>query len=120
LVAPAGVSAQSQLDTAQAQAFLGNWTFAFQSDQGPFQMGLNISDAGGKVAAQSTSDLGNVDITNITRADASLVLSYNMDAQGQSIPVSLRLTPNGEQLQANMDFAGGAFVVSGTGTKAAN
>jgi hypothetical protein len=118
LAVPAGARAQaSQLDVAEAQAFLGSWTLAFQSEMGPFEMGLNIRDVQGKVAAQVTSELGNLDITTISRAEDSLVLSYTMEAQGQSFPVSMTLKPNGEQLQASMDFAGGTFMVSGTGTK---
>jgi hypothetical protein len=120
LAAPSSASAQSQLDTSEAQTFLGNWTLAFESEMGPFQVGLNIRDAEGKVAAQVVSEMGNVEITTITRSEDSLVLSYTMEAQGQSLPVSMSLKPDGEQLQASMNFAEGAFMVNGTATKAAN
>jgi len=120
LAIPSWASAQSQLDVSQAQLFLGSWTLAFESEMGPFQVGLNIRDVEGKVAAQIMSDLGNVEITTIARAEDNLVLSYTMDAQGQSLPVSLTLKPAGEQLQASMDFAAGAFMVSGTATKSPN
>jgi hypothetical protein len=117
---PSEATAQSQLDISQAQPFLGSWTLAFESEMGPFQVGLNLRDVEGKVAAQLTSDLGNVEIITVARAEDNLVLSYTMEAQGQALPVSMTLKPAGEQLHASMDFAGGAFMVNGLATKAPN
>lgn len=120
LASPQAATAQSELDTAEAQAFLGNWAVAFQTEMGPFEFGLNITDADGKVAAQMMSELGNIDITTITRSGESLVMSYDMDAQGQIVPVTMNLQPNDAGLRANMDIAGGAFSAMGNATRADN
>lgn len=116
--APTGASAQSALDTAQAESFLGNWTVDFQTDMGPFQFALALRDADGKVAGRMESELGSLDITDISRSGERLVMAYTMDAQGQSVPVSLSFQPNGETMQATMDVAGGMFLATGTATRA--
>jgi hypothetical protein len=116
---PLAVSAQSELDVAEAQAFLGNWSLDVQTDMGPFSFDLDIADQGGKVAASMGSpDLGGMqEITDITRSDDDLVLRYQMDAQGQMVPVAVTLTPTDEGLDASLDFADGMFMASGKGTK---
>jgi len=114
---PASVSAQSELDTSEAQQFLGDWTIALQTDMGPMDFGLSVSDAEGRVAAQVQSPMGNVDVSSISRSGDNLVLNYSMNAQGQDIPVSMTLRPDGDNMRASMDFAGGMFVATGTATK---
>ncbi len=49
-------AAASDLDVAEASAFVGDWTLAMNSDQGPLDMSLSVKDVGGKVAAQISSD----------------------------------------------------------------
>lgn len=117
LAAPSGASAQSQLPTAEAQQFLGEWNLALQTDMGPFEFGLTVRDADGRVAAQVRSDLGNMDVNTIRRSGDNLVFEYAMDAQGQSIPVSMTLRPDGDAMRATMDFAGGLFTASGNATR---
>ncbi len=114
---PFAASAQSQLPTSEAQSFLGSWTLAMQSDMGPVEFGLNLRDADGRVAAQMQSPMGNVDITNVRRSGDNLVLEYSMDMQGQSLPISLTLRPDGDATRAAMDFAGGMFTLTGTATR---
>ena len=57
-------------------------------------------------------------MTDITRSGEGLVLSYEVDAQGQLIPVSVTLTlgPDGDALTASFDF-GGQFSAVGSGTR---
>jgi len=117
LAAPSGAAAQSQLPTAEAQQFLGSWNLALQTDMGPFEFGLTLRDAGGRVAAQVRSELGNVDVNTLRRSGDNLVLEYAMDAQGQSIPVSMTLRPDGDAMRATMDFAGGLFTANGNATR---
>jgi hypothetical protein len=114
------VSAQSQLDTSQAQAFLGNWVIALVTDMGPMTLHLNILDQGGKVAATFGSpDLGALQpVTDITRSGEELHLSLFVDAQGQSIDVSLALTPDGDGLNVALAAAGGSFTANARATKA--
>lgn len=125
VVSPRAASAQSELDASEASAFMGEWNISFQSDFGPVEFSLELTDQGGKVAAKvglpdfDGSGPGDpVDVTDLRRSGEGLVLSYEFDAQGQLVPVSLTLTPDGEGLTAVFDLAGGAFSLSGTGTRA--
>jgi len=116
---PAAATAQSMLDTSEAKAFLGNWNVALEAEFGAFEMGLNLQDRGGKVAASvGSSQQGMSNVTDITRSGENLVLSYEMDYQGQRLPVTLTLTlgPDGEGFTASFDF--GQFIASGTATPA--
>ena len=116
---PLNASAQSELDASEAEAFIGAWTIALNTDFGAFDMDLKVEDQGGKVAvtigAPTQGSMANV--TDITRAGEGLVLAYEVDAQGQPFPISVTLTRDGEGLTAAFDF-GGQFSASGTGTRA--
>jgi hypothetical protein len=117
---PASASAQSMLDTSEATAFLGNWNIALEAEFGGFDVGLEIEDQGGKVSASVTSGEGGTQsVTDITRSGENVVLSYEMDYQGQLLPVSVTLTPgpDGEGFTADFDF-GGQLSASGAATPA--
>jgi len=115
-ISPLTASAQSELDTSAAGAFMGTWAISFDSPQGTFVLDLVLTDSSGKVAASLGSDLmgGMQDVTDVTLSGADLVLRYDFDAQGQIVPVALFLGPDGA---ATMDFADGAFTMAGQGTK---
>jgi hypothetical protein len=119
LLSPLATSAQSQLDVGQAQAFMGNWVIAIESDFGPFTMNLELTDQGGKVAASIGSpELGGMQsITDISRDGEGLVLAWEMDAQGQIVDATMTLDPNGENLDASFEAAGGQFMADGVGTR---
>jgi hypothetical protein len=116
---PATASAQSSLDTSDAQAFLGSWAASFESPQGELVLDVVITDSSGKVAASIGSDMmgGMQDVTDISRSGDNLVLRYEIDAQGQIAPVALTLAPAGADMNATMDFADGMFVMEGRATK---
>jgi hypothetical protein len=121
-VLPGHTAAQSQLDVAQAQAFLGKWVVSMQTDFGPFQMDLDVADQEGKVAASIGSPEmgGSQPVTDITRSGESLVLKFEADAQGQIIAVAVTLEPNGENLDVWFEVGTGEFSASGVGTRAAS
>ena len=115
---PQAASAQSMLDASEAGAFLGNWVIALDPDFGSFDMDLQVTDQDGKVAISIGSpDQGMADVTDVTRSGESLVLEYEVDAQGQLFPISVTLARDGEGLTADFDF-GGQFSAMGTGTRA--
>jgi hypothetical protein len=120
-VLPLGATAQSSLNTSEATAFLGSWSLSFESPMGELVMDLNVTDQSGKVAASMGSDMlgGMQNVTNITKSGADLVLRYELDAQGQLVPVAVTLTVNGSAITAEMDFADGMFQMSCAGTKKA-
>ena len=47
---PPAASAQSMLDTSEAEAFLGTWDVPLETDFGPIDVEFKIEDQGGKVA----------------------------------------------------------------------
>ena len=120
LLAPMQASAQSQLDVSQAQAFLGNWVIAMDTDFGPMTLNMNIENRDGKVAAAVGSPEmgGTVDVTDITREGEHLVLRYDIDAQGQFIDVQMALEPAGENLTTYIEAAQGQFMTTATATRA--
>jgi len=116
---PVGASAQAGVNTSDAAAFMGSWAISFESPQGTMVMDLIVTDKAGKVAASIGAEMmgGMQDVANITKSGADLVLRYEVDAQGQMVPVAVTLTLNGAALDAAMDFADGMFVMDGTGAK---
>ncbi len=120
MAAPA--SAQSQLDTTQAQGFLGNWVIALVTDMGNMTLQLNIVDQGGKVAATFGDPAAGVmaNITDITRAGEEIHMNLMVDAQGQSIDVALQLARDGDGLNVDVNAMGGAFAASAKATRAAS
>lgn len=119
-LAPALAAAQSQLDVSEAQAFMGSWIVTMDSDFGTFQMDLDITDEGGKVAASMGSPEmgGSQPIEDITRSEESLVLRFEANAQGQFFEVSVALTPNGENLDVYFEVGTGEFSAYGVATRA--
>ena len=116
---PSTASAQSQLDTAEAQAFVGSWDLAITSEMGPFNIDLEIADRGGKVAAvMGTPEMGEKEVTDIKRQGETLLLRYEFNQQGQIIPISLTLTPQGEALGAAVNVGDGMLTATGTATRA--
>ena len=108
--------AASDLDITEASAFVGDWTLSMNG--GTLDMRLSVKDVGGKAAAQISSDIAaDQMITKISRSGDKLVLSYESDFEGQAFDVVVTLTPNGDNLDVTIDFAGGQFVMDGTGTK---
>ncbi len=123
VVSPRAASAQSELDASEAGEFLGSWNLSLESDFGPIEFPLELEDQGGKVAANVGSpdpSGGLTEVTDITRSGDDLVLRYDFDAQGQSVLVSLTLTPDDEGLVALFEIGDGAFSAGGTGTRVSN
>jgi hypothetical protein len=119
---PTRASAQSQLDAAQARAFLGDWVLSMQTEMGPMSMTMSIKDQGGKVAASVGSQEmgGTIDVTDVSRDGESLLLKYNIDAQGMMVDVSMKLTPAGSDMETFISAAQGQFTATATATKAAS
>jgi len=113
-------SAQSQLDTSEARAFLGDWVMNLTTDMGPMNLQLNIRDQAGKVGAQfGAPDLGPLaEVTDITKSGEALLMSLFIDAQGQSIDVALSIVPDGDGLNVDLSAAGGSFVTTARATRA--
>ncbi|MEX2583699.1 MAG: hypothetical protein WD766_10520 [Gemmatimonadota bacterium] len=115
--APAA-SAQAPVPASEAQAFLGNWAVALDAQGQTFVLDINIQDAGGNVAAEVSSEMGGAtNVEEISKSGENLVLNYDMEAQGQQVPVEITLTAADEGLDARVDFADGMFQTTGKGTR---
>jgi hypothetical protein len=121
--APPTTAAQSaaQVTAADAAPFIGEWTLDLQSQDGPRTFALVV-----KVEKEKEAVVGEITgtttapqpITDITRSDKSLILRYSFDYQGNPVPTIVSLTPAPEdKMNAQIDFAGGAYIMSGTATK---
>lgn len=118
LIGPSDVAAQSEVDPADAEFFLGSWTLPLQTAQGAFTLLIDIEEVDGSVTAEVGSDMmGSETVDQVSLQEESMRLQYSMNAQGQVVPVELMLTPDGEDLDVDLDFAGGQFAMSGTATK---
>ena len=118
--APAATpAAAGGLTAADAAPFLGDWTIDTQGPNGAMPFALTVKVDGDKVVATLSSDIQPLTtITDIAKSDKSAVLNYNFDYQGSPVPTVLTLTPAADdKLTANFDFASGAYVMTGTGTK---
>ena len=118
---PAAAPAAPAAGTPEnAAAFLGDWTIAAQGPNGPSTFELSIKTDAGKVAAEIASDqMAKQAIATILKTATGLVLKYGFDYQGMAIPAVVTLTPAGDKVGVQIDFADGAYVLEGTATKKA-
>ena len=112
-------AAAAQVKPEDATKFIGGWALGMESPQGNMTMNLTVKDDNGKVAGSITSDLAPEPqvITDVAKAGEALVLKYSLDFQGQAIPAKITLTPDGDKMKVDFDFADGQFVLPGTATK---
>jgi len=125
MLSPLAASAQSELNSSDASAFMGEWLVSLDTDFGAFDMDLSITDQDGKVAVTITSPdpaggaATATEITDVSKSGDDLVLNYELDAQGQLINISVTLATDGDDLAAAFDF-GGQFFADGGATRKAN
>jgi len=118
--APAAAAAPAEATPQTAAPFLGDWTIAAQGPNGPATFELAIKTDAGKVAAEIASDQqAKQAISTILKTATGLVLKYGFDYQGMAIPAVVTLTPTGDKVGVQIDFADGAYVLEGTATKRA-
>ena len=117
LLAPA--TAHAQATAAEAAPFLGDWTLDLQGPNGPATMNLSVKVENDKVVGEIGSDAtGTQKIASISKTDKGLVLNYSFPWEGNPIDAVVSLTPGTEgKTAAQIDFAGGAYTMTGTATK---
>jgi hypothetical protein len=117
LLVPAATFAQA-VTAADAKPFLGSWTLMLETPQGSMPMTVTVKEDAGKVTSEMGSDMMPSTVSSaVAKAGAGLAFTYNMDMQGNAIPVQLTLTPAGEKMNFSLDFAGGQFMLDGQATK---
>ena len=117
LLAPA--TARAQATAADAAPFLGDWTLALQGPNGPASFNLSVKVEDDKVVGEIGSDALPVQkITSISKTDKSLVLNYSFPWEGNAIDAVVSLVPGTDgKTAAQIDFAGGAYTMTGTATR---
>jgi len=117
-----GAQAGSQVTAADAAPFVGEWTLAMQGPNGPGTFELSVKTEKEKVVGEISSDaLPRQAIREISLVKKSLVLSYTFTWEGNPVDAAVSLTPaDGGKMMAQIDFAGGAYVMSGAASKKEN
>jgi hypothetical protein len=117
--APGAAQSAAQVTAADAAPFIGEWTLAVQGPNGPAAFDLTVKVEKDKVVGEiKAPELPAQAITDVTKVDKSLVLRYSFDYQGSAVPTVVSLMPaDGDKTNAQIDFAGGAYLMSGTATK---
>ena len=114
-----GAQAGSQVTAADAAPFVGEWTLALQGPDNPGTFALSVTVDQEKVTAEISSDaLPRQAIRDISLLNKSLILSYTFTWEGNPVDAVVSLTPaDGGKMTAQIDFAGGAYVMSGTAAR---
>ena len=117
--AASAVTQSGQINAADAAPFVGVWTLTLDGPNGPATFELTVKVEQDKVAGEiKSTELPAQAITDIAKVDKSLVLRYSFDYQGNQVPTVVSLTPAEEgKTKAQIDFAGGAYVMSGSAAK---
>jgi hypothetical protein len=114
---PAAGSAD-QVTAADAAPFIGEWTLALQSQDGPQEADLAVKVEQDNVVGEIVLGGMTHSITDVTKSGKSLVLRYAFDYQGNPVETVVSLTPAPEgKMAAQIDFAGGAYIMSGAATR---
>ena len=109
--------AQEEASSLNAsEAFMGSWVLSMETPRGTNEQNLSITNVDGKVVAELSGGRGSsVTINDISKSDESLVLKFERSFRGNSRPVVLTLSLDGETLNVNQDM--GQFNMSGTGKR---
>ena len=115
----AAAQAAGQVTAADAAPFVGDWTLALQGPNGPGTFELFVKVEKEKVSAEISSELlPRQAIREISLVNKSLVLGYAFTWEGSPVEAAVSLTPaDGGKMTAQIDFAGGAYVMTGTASK---
>ena len=112
----------AQITAADAAPFLGDWILELQGPNGPGTFDLNLKVEKDKVVGRiATPTLDTQAITDITKNGDNLVLRYDFTYEGSPVDAAVYLMPAPQgkdgKLKAQIDFAGGAYVMTGTAAK---
>lgn len=115
----ASQQAPVQATPAEVQPFLGTWTLDLKGPDQPATFALLVKLDKEKVVGEITGPTGPTHpITDVTKSDKSLVLRYAFDYEGNRVDTAVTLTPADDgKTTAEIDFAGGAYIMSGVATK---
>ena len=113
------MQAAAQVTTVDAAPFLGDWTLTLQGPNGPGSFDLSVKVDKEKVVGEiANAQMATLPITDISKADKTLVLRYTFTWENNPVDAAVSLTPAADgKVAAQIDFAGGAYTMAGTAAK---
>ena len=104
---------------ADLAPFVGDWTLTLSGPNGPASMELSVKTEKDKPAADLTSEaMPKQAITDFSMVDKALVMGYSFTWEGNAVSAVISMTPAADgPMKAQIDFAGGAYVMTGTAAK---
>ena len=114
-----GYAAPAQATAADAAPFLGDWTLDMQGPNGPGTFNLSLKVESDKVVGEVSNDATPTQkIASVSKTAKGLALSYTFPYEAMTIDATISLTPGTDgKMAAQIDFAGGAYTMTGTATK---
>ena len=106
---------------AEAAPFLGDWTLSLKGPDRDAAFDLTVKTEGEKVVGEIAAPEQQKEfIPEAFMAEKTLKMRYSFNYQGNPIDAVVSLTPGADgAIAAQIDFAGGAYVMSGTAAKKA-
>src|SRR3954451_844418 len=98
---PATVQLKAQagaVSSADAKAWMGDWTLTLQGGRGPQERTLTVKDAAGKGAATLGGGRGGpIEIADVSEGGSDLVLKFKQQGRGGEVDVvmTLAMQPDG-------------------------
>ena len=120
LLVPSAASSQATVSAADAAPFLGEWVLALEGANGPGKFNLSLRVENDTVTGDIGSEqLATQKFTTITKnAGKGLSLAFAFPYEGMTVDAIVSLVPGTEgKMDAGIDFAGGAYTMSGTAAK---
>lgn len=123
IAAPAVVSAQSApapvpVTAAEAAPFLGDWTLTMQGPDRAASFDLTVKVEGEKVVGEiSAAEMAKEFVPEAWMAEKAFRMRYSFNYQGNPIDAIISLTPAADKVDAQIDFANGAYLMTGTAAK---
>ena len=120
---PAPASAQTApapipATAAEAAPFLGDWTLKLQGPDREATFDLSVKVEGDKVVGEiSAAEMPKQFVPESWMAEKALKMRYNFDYQGNQIDAVITLTPAADKVGAQIDFANGAYQMTGGAEK---
>ena len=125
VAAPALLSAQTApapvaATPADAAPFLGDWTLTMQGPDRSASFDLTVKVEGDKVVGEiSAAEMAKEFVPESWMAEKTFKMRYSFNYQGNPIDGVISLTPAADKVDAHIDFASGAYQMTGTAARKA-
>ena len=98
--------AETRLDTAEIEPFLGEWVLEALTDRGSLNSLITFSDDDGKATADFyLARIADSIVTNISRTETGVLLKWNIEFGDQLVPVELELALEDDRIAGELRTA---------------